>query len=171
MHDASLNKMLQKIRYTQAPAATLLIRLMVGGVFLSEGIQKFLYPASLGSGRFERIGIPSPELMGPFVGGVEIIGGILILLGLLTRLAVIPLIFAMCVAMITIKLPILLGYGFGGFALRDLERYGFFSMMHESRNDLCMIIGSLFLLIVGAGRLSIDAAAASRDTPRRPQGD
>jgi uncharacterized membrane protein YphA (DoxX/SURF4 family) len=147
----------QKIQGTEAPAAAVLIRLMVGGIFLSEGIQKFLYPETLGAGRFERIGIPSPELMGPFVGGVEIIGGILVLLGLYTRLAVIPLIIAMGVAVVSTKIPILLGHGFGGFALRDLSRYGFFSMMHESRNDLCMIFGSIFLLIAGAGRWSLDA--------------
>ncbi len=150
----------QKIQCTEAPAATIAIRLMVGGIFLSEGIQKFLYPETLGAGRFERIGIPSPELMGPFVGGVEIIGGILVLLGLYTRLAVIPLIIAMGVAVVSTKIPILLGHGFGGFALRDLPRYGFFSMMHESRNDLCMIFGSIFLLIVGAGRWSLDAVGA-----------
>ena len=94
--------------------------------------------------------------MGPFVGVVEIVCGIMILAGLLTRLATIPLIFAMCVAMFSIKLPILLGHGFWGFSLRELPRYGFWSMMRESRNDLCMILGSVYLLIVGAGRWSID---------------
>lgn len=135
---------------------------MVGGIFLSEGIQKFLHPDALGAGRFERIGIPSPELMGPFVGAVEIGGGVLILLGLFTRLAVIPLIIAMGVAVVSTKIPILLGHGFGGFSLRELQRYGFFSMMHEFRNDLCMIFGSVFLLIVGAGRLSLDAVLSGR---------
>ncbi len=147
---------IQRTLATEAPAATILIRLMVGGIFLSEGIQKFLYPADLGAGRFEKIGIPFPEIMGPFVGAVEIVCGILLLAGLLTRLSTIPLIFAMCVAMFTIKLPILLGHGFWGFSLRELPRYGFWSMMRESRNDLCMIIGSVYLLVVGAGRWSLD---------------
>jgi putative oxidoreductase len=148
---------MHRVLTTQAPPATLLIRVMVGGIFLSEGIQKFLYPGDLGAGRFERIGIPAPELMGPFVAGTECLCGALVLLGLFTRPAVVPLLVAMCVAMISIKLPILLGHGFWGFSLRPLPRYGFWSMMHESRNDLCMIFGSLFLLIVGAGRISLDA--------------
>lgn len=154
--------MIQKILQTQAPAAAILIRIMTGGIFLSEGIQKFLYPAELGAGRFAKIGIPTPELMGPFVGAVEIICGGLLLLGLLTRPAAIPLIIAMVVAMISIKIPILLGHGFAGFSLRELPRYGFWSMLHESRNDLCMIFGSTFLLIVGAGRWSLDAVISRR---------
>lgn len=153
---------IQKVLETQAPAATILIRIMTGGIFLSEGIQKFLYPAELGAGRFAKIGIPAPELMGPFVGGVEILCGLLLLLGLATRLAAIPLIIAMTVAMISIKIPILLGHGFWGFSLRDLPRYGFWSMLHESRNDLCMIFGSTFLLIVGAGRWSLDVLISRR---------
>ncbi len=147
---------MDRILKTDAPAATLLIRIMVGGIFLSEGIQKFLYPAELAAGRFARIGIPAPEIMGPFVGGVEVVFGFLILIGLFTRIATIPLIFAMLVAMVSIKIPILLGHEFLGFSLRPLPRYGFWSMLHESRNDLCMILGSLFLLIVGAGRASLD---------------
>ncbi len=141
---------------SHAPAATLLIRIMVGGIFFSEGIQKFLYPAELAAGRFAKVGIPAPEIMGPFVGGVEVVFGFLILIGLFTRIATIPLIFAMLVAMVSIKIPILLGHEFLGFSLRPLPRYGFWSMLHESRNDLCMILGSLFLLIVGAGRASLD---------------
>ena len=48
--------------------AILLIRILVGWVFLSEGIQKFLFPDSLGVGRFVKIGIPWPQVMAPFVG-------------------------------------------------------------------------------------------------------
>jgi putative oxidoreductase len=147
---------INKLAFTTAPAAVILIRLMVGGVFLSEGIQKFLYPAELAAGRFAKIGIPWPEVMGPFVGGVEVICGLLVLFGLLTRLAAMPLIITMCVALISIKVPILLGQEFLGFSLRPLPRYGFWSMMHESRNDICMLLGSIFLLIVGAGKWSVD---------------
>ena len=86
-----------------------LIRIAVGGVFLSEGIQKFLFPSDLGAGRFIKIGIPAPEVLAPFVGVVEIVAGALIILGLLTRLAAILLIFDMCVALISTKLPILCG--------------------------------------------------------------
>ncbi|HEX2270016.1 MAG TPA: DoxX family protein, partial [Pyrinomonadaceae bacterium] len=109
-----------KIIDTHAGAAVILIRLMVGGVFLSEGIQKFLYPNENGAGRFDRIGIPSPETTAPFVAVVEIVCGALILAGLLTRLAAIPLIVNMLVAILSTKVPILLGHGFWGFSLRNL---------------------------------------------------
>jgi uncharacterized membrane protein YphA (DoxX/SURF4 family) len=58
---------------TRAPAAAILVRLLVGCVFLSEGLQKFLFPEELGAGRFESIGIPAPGLMGPVVGTVEVV--------------------------------------------------------------------------------------------------
>jgi putative oxidoreductase len=161
---------IRKSLTTTAPGATVLIRLMVGGVFLSEGIQKFLYPEALGVGRFTKIGIPSPEIMGPFVGIVEIVFGGLLLLGLLTRLATVPLLINISVAIFTTKLPILLGRGFWGFSLRELPRYGFWSMMHESRTDFCMWLGLIFLLIVGAGALSLDAIVARRAS-RRDIGD
>jgi putative oxidoreductase len=98
----------RKILATDAPAAVILIRLIVGGVFLSEGIQKFLFPDALGVGRFTKIGIPAPEIMAPFVGVCEIGCGVLFLLGLLTRLAAIPMIINMLVAISTTKVAILL---------------------------------------------------------------
>jgi putative oxidoreductase len=154
---------INKLASTTAPAAVILIRLMVGGIFLSEGIQKFLYPAELAAGRFAKIGIPWPEVMGPFVGGIEVICGLLILLGLVTRLAAIPLIITMCVALISIKVPILLGQEFLGFSLRPLPRFGFWSMLHESRNDICMLLGSIFLLWVGSGKWSLDHLLSRAD--------
>lgn len=147
---------------TTAPASVILIRLVVGVVFLSEGIQKFLYPGENGAGRFARIGIPSPDVMGPFVGIVEIVCGVLILLGFLTRLAAIPLIIDMLVAILSTKIPILLGHGFWGFSLRTLPYYGFWGMLHEARTDFAMLLGSIFLLIVGGGLWSIDAKLSSR---------
>jgi uncharacterized membrane protein YphA (DoxX/SURF4 family) len=147
---------------TSGSGAVVLIRVMVGGIFLSEGIQKFLYPAELAAGRFAKIGIPWPEVMGPFVGGVEVVCGLLVVFGLVTRLAVVPLIITMCVALVSIKVPILLGQEFLGFSLRPLPRYGFWSMMHESRNDICMLLGSSFLLLVGAGKWSLDHLLAAR---------
>lgn len=149
-------KAYQRIIETRAPAVVILIRLMVGGIFLSEGIQKFLFAEENGAGRFAKIGIPSPDIMAPFVGVVEIVCGALILLGLLTRLAAIPLIIDMVVAIISTKIPILLGYGFWGFSLRNLPYYGFWGMAHEARTDFSMLLGSLFLLIVGAGAWSVD---------------
>ena len=134
---------LQRLLDSHAPAAVILIRWMVGAVFLSEGIQKFLFPAELGAGRFAKIGIPSPELMGPFVGTFEIACGILVLLGLFTRLAVIPLIAIMGVAIASTKIPMLMADGF-------------WKMAHASRTDFAMLLGAIFLLIVGAGPWSLD---------------
>ena len=143
---------------TEAPASTVLIRIVVGGVFFTEGIQKFLYPTDLGAGRFAKIGIPMPETMGPFVGGIEVLCGALVILGLLTRLASILLLIDISVAIVSTKVPILLGHGFWGFSLTKLPRYGFLSMVHEARTDFAMWFGLLFLIIVGAGKKwSLDA--------------
>jgi uncharacterized membrane protein YphA (DoxX/SURF4 family) len=139
----TFTKWLEVLFGTNAPAAALLIRLMVGGVFLSEGIQKFIYPDALGVGRFLKIGIPYPEIMAPFVGLVEVGGGILILAGLLTRLAALALIVDMLVAILTTKIPILI-------------EGGFFKMAHEARTDYAMLLGSLFLLLAGSGSWSLD---------------
>jgi uncharacterized membrane protein YphA (DoxX/SURF4 family) len=95
--------------------------------------------------------------MGPFVGGVELVCGLLIIVGLVTRLAAIPLIIDMLVAITSTKIPILLGHGFWRFSLPKLASYGFWSMLHEARTDFAMLLGSIFLLIVGAGAWSIDA--------------
>jgi putative oxidoreductase len=157
-----MNARLLALVTSRAPAATLLIRIMVGTVFMSEGIQKFLYPAAIGAGRFAKIGIPAPDVMGPFVGVVEITCGALVLLGLLTRLAAVPLIGVMVMALVSTKIPILLGEGFWGFELRKLPEYGFWSMAHEARTDFAMLLGSIFLLLVGAGPTSIDHRLAAR---------
>lgn len=135
--------------------AVLLERILVGAVFVSEGIQKFLFPDLLGVGRFMKIGIPAPELLAPFVGIVEIACGGFILLGLFTRLSAVPLIVNMLVAIATTKVPIL------------LEK-GFWVMAHEARTDWSMLLGSTFLLIVGAGRWSLDKRwSLTRPTPER----
>jgi putative oxidoreductase len=152
--------------YTDAPAWSILVRLLVGlVVFLPEGIQKLIFPDILGAGRFARIGIPFPDVMGPFVGVVETVCGALIIVGSFTRLAVIPLIIIMIVALISTKLPILLGRDVWIFHLaQDIRRTGFWSMMHEARADLTMLLGCIYLLIVGAGRWSLDALI-QRKTP------
>jgi uncharacterized membrane protein YphA (DoxX/SURF4 family) len=139
---------LQKIVSTDAPAAVTLIRLIVGAVFLSEGIQKFLFPDELGVGRFIKIGIPTPDVVAPFVGVCEIVCGVLVFIGLLTRLATIPLIIDMVVAISATKIPILL-------------KSGFWAMAHEARVDYAMLLGSIFLFLVGAGAWSVDAPLAS----------
>jgi putative oxidoreductase len=142
-----------------------LIRLMVGlAVFFPEGIQKLIFPEILGAGRFTRIGIPLADVMGPFVGVVEIVCGALIMVGLLTRLAAIPLIITMIVAIVSTNIAILLGHEFWIFHLPKIDRYGFWSAAHESRADLAMLLGCLYLLIEGAGQWSIDAVLADRPT-------
>ncbi len=134
---------------TSAPAVVILVRLMVGGVFLSEGIQKFLFPASVGAGRFAKIGFSAPEFTAHFVAVFEITCGALILVGLLNRLAVIPTTVIMLVAIWTTKIPI-------------FQADGFWKMAHEARTDFSMLLGSVFLLIVGAGAWSIDHWLATR---------
>jgi len=124
--------------------ALLLVRILVGWVFVSEGLQKFLFPAQLGVGRFEKIGIPSPHVTAPFVGTVEIVCGSLLLIGLFTRLAAIPLLAVILVAIATTKIPM-------------LAKTGVWSMLHEARADFSMLLGLLFLLITGAGSLALDA--------------
>jgi putative oxidoreductase len=146
---------LRNILATRAPASTLLVRLIVGWVFFSEGAQKFLYDAQLGAGRFEKIGIPWPHVMGPLVGAVEIGAGAMVILGLLTRPAALLLLINISVAILSTKVPILLGRGFWWFAAPKIA--GFWSMAHEARVDICMWLGCLFLIIVGAGRASLDA--------------
>ena len=126
-----------------AQAWVILVRLLVGWVFFSEGVQKFLFPAALGVGRFAKIGIPAPHFFAPFVGAVEIVCGLLVIVGFLTRLAAIPLVIDISVAIATTKIPM-------------LAKDGFWATMHEARTDLCMLLGSLFLIAVGSGRLSLD---------------
>jgi putative oxidoreductase len=145
---------------TNAPASVFLIRLTIAVVFVSEGVQKFLFADALGTGRFAKIGIPAPEVMAPFVGVVEIVCGSLVLIGFLTRLGSLLLLIDISVALISTKLPILLGHAFWTFHLPKLERYGFWSMLHEARTDLSMWLSLIFILIVGAGRWSVDALLA-----------
>jgi len=141
--------MLNKILMTDNSKTTILIRLIIGAVFLSEGIQKFIFPEIRGAGRFAQIGLPSPDLLGSFVGFFEIVCGVLILIGFLTRLASIPLITIMLVAIATTKADV-------------LTNQGFWEMMHGSRTDWAMLLGSIFLLIQGSGKWSIDSLIYSK---------
>ena len=144
--------MLKRILASNAPAAVILVRLMVGAVFVSEGVQKFLFPNEVGAGRFAKIGFESPEFVAQFVACFEITCGVLVLLGLLTRLAVIPLIVIMLTAIYTTKFEI-------------FQQQGFWKMAHEARTDWSMLLGSLFLFIVGAGQWSLDAWLSRNRTP------
>jgi len=133
----------------RTPAAQLLVRVMVGSVFLAEGIQKFLFADALGAGRFAKIGIPAPEIMGPFVGIVEVVCGALLIAGLLTRLAAVPLAIDILVAIATTKIPMLL-------------QKGFWPTVHESRVDGCMLLGLIVIIMTGAGAWSVDAVISPR---------
>ena len=154
---------------TSASGWTILVRLLVGLiVFLPEGIQKLAFPEILGAGRFMHIGIPYPDFMGPFVGVFEIVCGGLMILGLLTRLAAIPLIIIMIVAIVSTKIPILLGHDVWIFHVSKLPRYGFWSAAHEARADFCMLLGAIYLLIEGAGAWSVDARLARKSVSPNP---
>lgn len=148
--------MKSKILSTDQSVATIIIRLMVGAVFLSEGLQKFIYPAVRGVGRFDKMGFPAAEFFASFVGVFEIACGVLLILGLLTRAAAIAMLINMTVAIIVTKIPITFGQSFGPFVLRKLDSYGFWAMAHEMRTDFAMWLGSLFLIIKGGGRWSVD---------------
>jgi putative oxidoreductase len=138
--------------FGKVSSAILAIRLMVGGVFFLEGIKKFLFPDQWGAGRFVTFGIPAPHVMGPFVGAVEIVCGLLVLMGLRTGLAAIPLLAVISTAIATTKIPILF-------------KTGWWRMEDVGRTDYCMFMGSIFLILAGSGCLSLDAHF-SRDKPK-----
>lgn len=139
--------------FGKVSSAMLAIRLMVGAVFFLEGIKKFIFPEQWGAGRFVTFGIPSPHVMGPFVGAVEIICGLLVLIGLRTSFAAIPLLTVICTAIATTKIPILF-------------KAGWWRMEDVGRTDYCMLMGSIFLVLAGSGCLSLDAYF-SRDKSNR----
>jgi len=121
----------------------ILVRLIVGLIFLSEGIQKYLFPDLLGTGRFLKIGFSDACFWAYFTGTFEIISGILVLIGLLTRLASIPPITIMITAFITTKYPMLI-------------QKGFWITAHEYRVDFAMTLLLVYLLISGGGKWSAD---------------
>jgi putative oxidoreductase len=136
---------------TRASGAVVLIRLYVGLIFLGEGILKFVRPESLGSGRFIKAGIPAGAFFANLDGAFEIGCGLLILVGLLTRLATLPMIVDMIGALGITKVPLL----WGAAPLYPKEG-GFWDFFHEGRLEIAMLCGSIFLLIVGAGKYSFD---------------
>jgi len=121
----------------------ILIRLTVGLIFLSEGIQKFIFPDLLGTGRFEKIGFSDPAFWAYFTATFEILCSIFVLLGLLTRVAAIPLLIIMISAFITTKWPLLVAKGFWTFA-------------HEYRTDFALTLLLIYLLIYNGGRCSLN---------------
>jgi len=141
-----------------APRSTILIRCMVGGVFLWEGILKFVY-TNQGVGRFTKIGIPAPELMAHFVAVLEIVGGVLLIAGFLTRLIAIPFVVEMLVAILSTKVTLYLGTS--PLPLPPSPpQMGFWAVLHEIRSDYAQIMSVLFLLVAGPGPWSVDAMLA-----------
>ncbi len=137
-------KRITRILYTAKDNRVILIRLIVGLVFLSEGIQKYLFPGSAGTARFAEIGFADPGFWAYFTGTFEIICGFLVLIGLFTRLAAIPLFIIMITAFVTTKWPVLMDKGF-------------WTMAHEYRTDFAMTLLLVYLFIFGAGKWSVDS--------------
>jgi uncharacterized membrane protein YphA (DoxX/SURF4 family) len=125
----------------------ILIRVIVGLTFVVEGSLKFLRPEELGAGRFAAIGLPYAHPLSLVVGGVEIIGGAAILLNLYAGDAALALLVVIITALVTTKIPILLGRPMGPFALPKLNEYGWLSFLHEARVDLCMVFGLVAVAI------------------------
>jgi len=138
-----MKKLLASVIHTNDDYRSFIPRIIVGLVFLSEGIQKFLFPETTGAGRFEKIGFSDPEFTAAFVGSFEIVCGMLVLMGTFIRFAAIPLFIIMVTAIVTTKIPIL------------VEK-GFWPMAHEARTDFAMTLLIIFLIIYGAGKPSID---------------
>lgn len=151
-----------------APTATILIRLMAGGVFLWEGVLKFVYP-NQGAGRFTKLAMPFPEFTATFVGGLEIVGGIMLILGLGTRLITIPFVIEMIVAMLSTKLPLYLGTS--PLPLPPSPpQVGIWAVLHEIRSEYAQLLSCLFLLVAGPGPWSLDArlGSAAGSAPAAP---
>lgn len=147
-------------------SSILFLRLMAGGVFFWEGILKFVYP-NQGVGRFTKLGFPFPAALANFIGTAEIIGGLLILFGLFTRIVVLFFIGEMIVAILSTKISLYLGTS----PLPPPPappKIGLWAVLHEIRSDYAQTITCLFLFIEGAGRLSLDAALKKIRSSRRP---
>jgi len=146
---------------TKGPASTLLLRIMAGGVFLWEGILKFVY-TNQGVGRFTKLGIPSPHLTADFIACLEIVGGLLLLSGLMTRLIAIPFIIEMIVAILSTKVSLFLGTS--PLPLPPaLPQVGIWAVLHEIRSDYAQILTTAFLMINGPGTWSLDALLLTKE--------
>jgi uncharacterized membrane protein YphA (DoxX/SURF4 family) len=147
------------------PRATILLRLMAGSVFLWEGILKFVY-VNQGVGRFAKLGLPFPDFTASFVGGLEIVGGLLILLGLGTRFVAVPFLIEMVVAMLSTKIGLYLGTS--PLPLPPSPPVtGFWAVLHEVRSEYAQLLTSAFLLWAGPGPWSADARWARRRTEQQ----
>jgi uncharacterized membrane protein YphA (DoxX/SURF4 family) len=149
------------------PRATLAIRLMAGGVFFWEGLLKFVY-VNQGIGRFAKLGLPVPHALAPAIAVLEIVGGVLLMSGLGTRLISVPFIVEMLVAMLSTKVALFLGTS-------PLPKppspptAGVWAVLHEIRSDYAQIMSCIFLLAAGPGPWSLDALLARRRRVRAAQ--
>ncbi len=147
-----------------APRATILVRLMAGGVFFWEGILKFVY-TNQGVGRFTKLGIPFPGPTAHFVAVLEIVGGLLLMAGFLTRVIAIPFVIEMIVAILSTKISLYLGTS--PLPLPPSPpQVGPWAVLHEVRSDYAQIMSALFLLVAGPGPWSVDAVVARTRSAR-----
>src|SRR5262249_49006005 len=145
---------------TDGPKSTLLLRLMAGGVFFWEGLLKFVY-ANQGVGRFMKLGIPFPHFTATFIGGLEIVGGLLLLAGLTTRLIAIPFVVEMIVAILSTKISLFLGTS--PLPLPPSPpQVGLWAVLHEVRSEYAQMLTVIFLMVNGPGKWSLDAVAPKR---------
>jgi uncharacterized membrane protein YphA (DoxX/SURF4 family) len=142
------------------PASTLWLRLMCGGVFLWEGILKFVY-TNQGVGRFTKLGFPWPGPTADFVAVLEIVGGTLLVLGLGTRFIAVPFMIEMVVAMLSTKITMFLGTS--PLPLPPVPpQVGIWAVLHEVRSEYAQLLTTLFLFLAGPGRWSLDALMSRR---------
>lgn len=136
-------------RPAHGPAAIVLIRLAVGLIFLTQGILKYTDP-NMGVLRFTRIGFAHPDFTAHFVGAFEVLCGFLVLLGLWTRAAAVPLFIVITTAIATTKIPELFR-----------ANQGFWYMVSDARTDFAMLCSLVFLIVAGGGAWSLDAPRRS----------
>ncbi len=136
---------LRVIRPAWHSRSILFVRLAVALIFLTQGILKYMDP-NMGVNRFTKIGFPHPYFTAHFAGTFEMICGVLVVVGLVTRLAAVPLLVVICTAIATTKIPELFR-----------PNQGFWFMVSDARTDFAMLMSLLFLLCAGAGSWSFDA--------------
>lgn len=132
-------------------ASVILIRFAVGLIFFTQGILKYIDP-HMGVLRFTKIGFPYPDFTAHFVGTIEIVCSLLLLIGWRTRAASLPLLAIILTAIVTTKIPELWRAG-----------QGFWFMVSDARTDFAMTLSLLFLISVGSGSWSVDARSGSRN--------
>src|SRR5262252_3176604 len=142
------------------PTSTVLLRVMAGSVFFWEGILKFVY-MNQGVGRFTKLGMPFPVFTADFVGCLEIVGGVLVMAGFLTRLITIPFIAEMIVAILSTKISLYLGTS--PLPLPPAPpKIGMWAVLHEVRSEYAQLLTTMYLMINGPGKWSLDAALRKR---------